>query len=332
MFNKSYEKGSKNIRKILKIQIVILLVILLANEIPIKNYYIIIGGGINLISYRIIIDSQEVERNDNFYMSYVSQIDANLLFSTISLFKSSWKLEKVENSTDEQILNYILLDNSIDNSIISAYDLSDKDINITNIKYIVAYIDPLAVTDLIIGDILLEVNGIEFNSFLGYKELIETFDIGDKLNLKVKSNDKIVNKSIEVIDIEGQKITGLAFISNYEYETNPSVEINFSNNESGSSAGLMMAINLYEIISNKDISRNRKIVGTGGITEQGLVYPVGGVEYKFKAAVDAKADVFIVPNDTNYDEVMEVQNKYNYDIEIIGVDSLKEAIEKLLYN
>ena len=44
--------------------------------------------------------------------------------------------------------------------------------------------------------------------------------------------------------------------------------------------------------------------------------------------IKEKADIFICPYE-NYDEVIELKNKNNYNINIIKVSSFSEAIEKL---
>ena len=45
-------------------------------------------------------------------------------------------------------------------------------------------------------------------------------------------------------------------------------------------------------------------------------------------AVSGKADIFLVPKG-NYEEALEVKQEKNYEITILEVSTLKEAIEKL---
>ena len=71
------------------------------------------------------------------------------------------------------------------------------------------------------------------------------------------------------------------------------------------------------------------IVGTGTIDLDGNIGSIGGVEYKLKSAVKKKVDLFIVPNDINYKEALKLKQKYNYNIEIIGVSTFDEVIEYL---
>ena len=48
-------------------------------------------------------------------------------------------------------------------------------------------------------------------------------------------------------------------------------------------------------------------------------------------AVKNKADVFLVPKE-NYDEAIKVKEKKNYKIEIVKVETLKDAIDYLEKN
>ena len=62
---------------------------------------------------------------------------------------------------------------------------------------------------------------------------------------------------------------------------------------------------------------------------EGNIGEIGGVKYKLMGAVKKKADIFIVPNGSNYDECIKLKKEKGYDIKIIGVDNFDEALEKL---
>ena len=68
---------------------------------------------------------------------------------------------------------------------------------------------------------------------------------------------------------------------------------------------------------------------TAELDKQKLLNSIGGVEYKLKSAVKKGADLFIVPNDSNYDEAIKLKEKNNYKIEILGVSTFDEVIEYL---
>ena len=60
-----------------------------------------------------------------------------------------------------------------------------------------------------------------------------------------------------------------------------------------------------------------------------IIGSIGGVKFKLAGAVSKKADVFLVPAGENYKEAIKYKKKNNYDIKIIGVSNLEEAILEL---
>lgn len=93
-----------------------------------------------------------------------------------------------------------------------------------------------------------------------------------------------------------------------------------------------MALSIYGNLTNQDLTNGKTIVGTGTIDIDGNVGSIGGVKYKLIGAVKNKADIFIVPNGENYDEAIKIKKEKNYKIKIIGVSTLKEAINELKTN
>jgi PDZ domain-containing protein len=71
------------------------------------------------------------------------------------------------------------------------------------------------------------------------------------------------------------------------------------------------------------------IVGTGTIDIDGKVGEIGGVKYKLKGAIKNDADIFFVPNGKNYEEAIKLKKKHGYDIKIVGVSTLDDAISYL---
>lgn len=69
----------------------------------------------------------------------------------------------------------------------------------------------------------------------------------------------------------------------------------------GPSAGLILALGVYDAARPEDVPRGRRIAATGTISTDGAVGPVGGVRHKVAAAERAKAEIFLVPAE-NYAE------------------------------
>ena len=89
-----------------------------------------------------------------------------------------------------------------------------------------------------------------------------------------------------------------------------------------------MSLTIYNKLTEEDITKGKKIVGTGTIDISGNVGEIGGVKYKLIGAVKNKAEVFICPVE-NYQEAFNVAKEKNYNIKIISVATFDEVLEKL---
>ena len=195
--------------------------------------------------------------------------------------------------------------------------------------HIVYYIYKSAKTNLEIGDIRLEVNGVKTPSHNDVKKAIADSSIGDKIIFKVSNNEKVKEKYGYVLEENGKKMVGFAFQINYDYTVSPKIKLNTAKNEYGSSGGLMTSLAIYDALIDEDLTNGLTISGTGTIDIDGNVGSIGGVKYKLKGAINNKADIFFVPNGENYDEAIKIAEEKKYDIKIIGVSTLKEAITYL---
>ena len=79
-----------------------------------------------------------------------------------------------------------------------------------------------------------------------------------------------------------------------------------------------------DAVTPEDLTRGHLVAVTGTILGNGLVGPVGGVEFKVRAAEREGADVFLVPAD----EVKQAKDAADH-IKVIGVRTLADAIAEL---
>ena len=162
-------------------------------------------------------------------------------------------------------------------------------------------------------------------------KIIQEHKVGDVLKLKVLRNKKEVNCHAEVFKEDDKNYIGVSALTTFDIDSDVKVEITSKKQESGPSGGLMMTLMTYNALTKQDLTHGKKIVGTGTISLDGSVGEIGGVKYKLMGAVKNKADIFFVPKD-NYQEAMDTKKKYNYDIEVISVDALQDAITYLEEN
>lgn len=331
MLNKLYEKTIKFIKENYKSLIAIIFIIFLFNfELP---YVIECPGGYINLKKRIEVENGEYA-SGSFGMAYVTMMKANIPFTLITFLNPNWDLVKKSDLTysDEtmQELNKkekLYLQESIDNAIINAYKNANKEYKIIDESLYITYLSSPD-TELKEFDIIKEIDGQKITSLAELKEIINTKEVGDYLNVLVLRDNNYLTVKTIVYELNGAKKIGVNVTIDYELETNPNTTVKVKSSESGPSGGLMMSLEIYNALTPNDITKNYKIIGTGTIDNDGNVGEIGGVKYKLIGAVKKKADVFLCPKE-NLDEALEVAQKNNYNIKIIGVSSFLEALEEL---
>jgi Lon-like protease len=93
----------------------------------------------------------------------------------------------------------------------------------------------------------------------------------------------------------------------------------------GPSAGLMFALGILEKLGKESLTGGRRIAGTGEITAEGVVGPIGGIPQKMLGARKAGAEVFLVPKDN----CQEAKGARHEGLQLVKVSTLKDALSAL---
>ena len=307
-FKKFYEKVINFIKDEYKF-IIFLIVFCVVCTWPV-NYYIVIGGGIDDISDRVVV-SDGYQSDGSFNLSYVSELKGTTLTYLVSYVMPRWKRVSMDS-----------------NAIYYAYQLADKECKVTSTDvYVIVtfseYDNPLEV-----GDKLLKVDGTSYDSLLDFQQAVQKVS-GDEVVITVLRDDKEVDLKCKLYEEEDRKVLGVALQSVSTYDVDPEVKFNFEVNESGPSAGLITTLSIYDQLTKKDLTSGKNIAGTGTIEADGSIGEIGEVEYKLLGAVSGGADVFLVPSGDNYDACKKMKKEENLDIQLIEVKDIWDAVSKL---
>ena len=299
------------------------------------DYNIYSPGGLINLNDRIETNNKYTEEG-SFNLTYVtarSGIIPNILLSYII---PSWDLVptsdvKVDDESMKEVnlRNRIYLEETSYNAIIAAYKEAGKPYTVNSTDLKVTYIIDKDNNNLEVGDTIKEINGVKIDSYETLKQEKDKYKENDKLNIKALRNNK--EKECYAIlkkDKNNNLTIGIYLATLKNVSTLEEGKYVFKNNESGSSRGLMCALEIYNRITDYDITKGDIIAGTGSIDENGIVGDIDGVKYKLKGAVKNKAKVFIVPSG-NYDEALKLKEENNSDIELIKADNLHNVIENL---
>ena len=191
---------------------------------------------------------------------------------------------------------------------------------------VVGLLDDSPVKDkLIKNDLIVSINNELVKSVSEFISMLRTYEIGDIVNIGLIRNEQELNietKLIEHVEYENEPMVGfLASTPNQQFIFPFEVDIK-TGNVGGPSAGMMMALNVYNLLTEDDITNGKKIAGTGTIEIDGSIGPVGGVKQKVIAAKRANAGLILVPT-ANYEEASVFADD---NTQIVAVDSFDNAL------
>lgn len=301
-------------------------------------YYVFVSGGITDLSDRFEIEDS-YEQKGSYNLSYVNEIKGNVLTYLISYIIPSWERVEVGNYqiSDKETLDQIAIRDQLSltqanqTATLLAYSRAGKEIKINDFKfYVIGLYDFLnSDKEIRIGDTLEEVDGKEIVDLNDLLYTIYNKEVSSTIKLKFARDDETYETNVKINEIENSKVIGLAFSTIYDLEIDPKITFKFSASESGSSAGLMTTLAIYDSLVPEDLTHGLKIAGTGAINSYGEVEEIAGVEYKLEGAESGGAKIFFVPDGDNYEEAIKLKKERNYDIEVVKINTLDDAIEYL---
>ena len=179
------------------------------------------------------------------------------------------------------------------------------------------------------GDLLNSINNTEIYSATEFISTLRTYSIGETVSIGllretdgVKEQLYIETTLIEHVEYKGEPMVGfLATTVNERFDFPFEIDIK-TGNVGGPSAGLMMALNVYNNLIPEDITNSMIVAGTGTIEIDGSVGPVGGIKQKIIAAKRAGAELILVPV-ANFEEAKQFETDKTA---IVAVDSFDEAL------
>ena len=277
---------------------------------------------------------QTYEYEGNLYQLTVRRDEANYFVYAWARLNSQIDLYPREVILPDGVTPQELSEISIQNMITSenvaiavALDSLDYEIESEGDGVlVVGLLDDSPVKDkLIKNDLIISINNELVRSASEFISMLRTYEIGDIVNIGLIRNEQeltIETKLIEHVEYENEPMVGfLASTPNQQFIFPFEVDIK-TGNVGGPSAGMMMALNVYNLLTEDDITNGKKIAGTGTIEIDGSIGPVGGVKQKVIAAKRANAGLILVPT-ANYEEASVFADD---NTQIVAVDSFDNAL------
>jgi Lon-like protease len=185
---------------------------------------------------------------------------------------------------------------------------------------------PAAQAGIPAGDIVTQANGQPVRSASDLIHALSRVKVGETVHLVLRRSGSKTLRTVASPDDPKRAIIGVSVTDAVKVGTIP-VKVKFSTgNIGGPSAGLAFALEIYDSLSGRRLLRGHKIAVTGQLDLEGGVHSIGGVKQKTIGAIDAGADVFLVPvGDNLRDAKAEAHGR----IDVIGVTSFQQALNAI---
>ena len=180
---------------------------------------------------------------------------------------------------------------------------------------------------LALGDIIIACDGktVHVNAELG--EILRRKEPGETAKITVMRGESKEELDFDIelvrrIDDPAIAAIGISVV-NAGWHLDLPVEIIVSSEDiGGSSAGLMMTLEIINQLSVEELTHGKKIAGTGTIDLSGRVGIVSGVRQKVMGAVASEAAYFLVPL-ANFQEAYD---QADGKMTVVAIDNIEDAL------
>ena len=319
--------------------IIIIVIIIVINLIPTDYYLISPGQAINL-SKNIIVENGEKDARGCFLLTSTTIVKANLLLYIYSFFdpnidlknKSENMIEGVDQEEYIDIMEELMRESKMISKVVALKkagynpEISGKGIIIKKILE-----NSPAKNKLMPGDVIVKVNQYSVRTIEEFSNIIQGYTMNQIIRITFLRNNLTYSISVPLIELPtmdyGVERLGIGmYATTYNLQCKFPIKIEIDLDKiKGPSAGLMIALEILNQLTENDLSNGLMIAGTGNLSVEGKITEVDGIKQKIISALKQKADIFLVPKE-NYQEAL----KFSQSIRVIAVENFDDVIMKLI--
>jgi PDZ domain-containing protein len=184
---------------------------------------------------------------------------------------------------------------------------------------------------ILLKDQILSIDKIKLNNTTDVLRYLEDKKAGEVVSVEInRSGVGVMIKKIALSPRpDGSAFIGINIQEQFDFPFDVQIKLAETGGPSG---GLIFALGIVEKLTQADLIRSRNIAGTGTITTDGLVGPIGGIAEKIIGAKNDGVDLFFTPinncQDINNPDQIGA-GKGGKSMKIVPVATLAEAIEVL---
>jgi PDZ domain-containing protein len=188
-----------------------------------------------------------------------------------------------------------------------------------------------AIGNLKTGDQIISVDDKNFTTSAQIMDYLDQKKPGQLISIMViRNGSEEVSRKIKLsARDDGSAYIGINIQSQFDFPFDVKIKLAETGGPSG---GLIFALGIIDKLTSQDLVRYRNIAGTGTITTDGRVGPIGGIAEKIIGAKNAGVELFLTPveNCSEIDDKEKVASNTDKKVmKIVPVATLNEAISVL---
>ncbi|MFD2704911.1 SepM family pheromone-processing serine protease [Salibacterium lacus] len=327
--------------------IIVLFAVLALNQIPLPYYYSQPGEASPL--HDMVTVKNGYDEQGEFYLTTIRQQRANIplyIWAQLSEYRDLTPTDQFlrEGETDEEYFHRQnrLMNSSQEAAKIAAYKQADRqyDVEYEGVKVSEVIEGMDARNHLQADDLITELNGEKVRTLEKMNGRLEGMEAGTEVTLTVKRGEETLQETVEISkfpeEMTSSSRAGLGLLYPYtkrNVQFDPNVEID-AGSIGGPSAGLMFSLEIYNQLTENDLTHGIDAAGTGTIDDEGKVGPIGGISEKIVAAENSGVDVFFAPDTdaaspSNYEQAEKTASDINAAMTIVPVQHMEDAVSYL---
>lgn len=169
------------------------------------------------------------------------------------------------------------------------------------------------------GDVIVSVDGETSGTVEGFQRLIGQIPDGDPIPMTVRRSGDEISLEVPTAMVDGRSMMGVMLAAGHEFP----MEVDISVGDiGGPSAGMIFSLSVYDELTPGALTGGHRVAGTGTISADGAVGPIGGIRQKMVGAAETDAEFFLAPS-SNCDEVV---GHVPDELDVVAVGTFEEAL------
>lgn len=176
------------------------------------------------------------------------------------------------------------------------------------------------------GDVIVSVDGTAVSTTEELQKAVRAHKPGDEIRFEIRRDGATQAVAITSAARPGESSVAYVGLTTEVRSADPGLRITYNVGDiGGPSAGLMLTLSVIDQLEPGSLTHGKFIAGTGTIDESGDVGPIGGITHKTRAARDAGATVFLVPDEN----CAEASSDAPDGLELVKVSTMTSAVDAL---